>query len=58
MLNIYVKRDRGNRLLAISQPLYTKKVLERFGIAKSHPIVTPIELDALKVLDLAYIEAK
>lgn len=58
VLNIHVKRDRGNRLLAISQPLYTRKVLERFGMADSHPVVTPMEADTPKALDLAYTEAK
>ena len=42
-LGIQIERDRKNRTLTISQPKYAQKILNRFKMADSKPIATPIE---------------
>ena len=58
ILNMQVTRDRKKRQLTLSQPGYTRKVLERFGMTDCHPVATPMEPGAIKVLDRAYKEVK
>ncbi|RZB80703.1 Retrovirus-related Pol polyprotein from transposon TNT 1-94 [Glycine soja] len=42
ILEIEIKRDRKRKLLFLSQELYLRKVLERFGISNSKPVTTPM----------------
>ncbi len=58
ILNMQVTRDQKKRQLTLSQPGYTRKVLERFGMTDCHPVATPMEPGAIKVLDRAYKEVK
>ena len=58
ILNMQVTRDRKKRQLTLSQPRYTRKVLERFGMTDCHPVATPIEPGAIKVLDRVYKKVK
>ena len=58
ILNMQVTRDRKKRQLTLSQPGYTRKVLERFGMMDCHPVATPMEPGAIKVLDRVYKEVK
>ena len=42
-LELELTRDRANKTLHVSQPHYANKVLERFGMEKCKPVVTPME---------------
>ena len=42
ILGIEIKRDRKRKLLYLSQGLYLRKVLERFGMSNSKPVTTPM----------------
>ena len=42
-LGMFIKRDRKNRNLSISQPKYIEAVLEKFGMSDCKPVATPIE---------------
>lgn len=41
-MGIEVIRDRKNRTITLCQKSYLKNVLERFGMANSHPVATPM----------------
>ncbi len=43
MLGVEIYRNRKDRKLFISQSEYTAKILARFGMEKSRPVVTPME---------------
>lgn len=43
MLGIEIQRDQSARKLFINQRLYAETVLERFGMANSKPVATPME---------------
>lgn len=58
VLNIHVRRNRGKRLIFLSQPLYIQTILERFSMTSCHTVATPMEQGTPKALDKAYIEAK
>ena len=42
-LGLEITRDRANKTLHVSQSHYANKVLERFGMEKCKPVVTPME---------------
>lgn len=42
-LGLEITRDRENRVLQVSQERYANKVLERFSMNNSKPVVTPME---------------
>ncbi len=42
-LGLEIRRDRSNKRLHLSQSRYAEKVLERFGMALSKPVVTPMD---------------
>ncbi len=41
-LGLEIRRDRKTKSLHLSQKRYAEKVLERFGMAESKPVVTPM----------------
>ena len=45
-LGMQIRRDRGKRMLSISQPKYIESILERFGMSNCKPVSTPIENNA------------
>lgn len=49
ILGMQITRDRPNRRLHVSQNEYLEHVLERFGMAESKPVSTPIERALAKV---------
>ena len=49
ILGIEISRDRSTRSLVVSQSEYTRNILERFGINKSKPVVTPMEKSYSKI---------
>ena len=49
-LGIEIKRDRTNYILQLTQSTYIAKVLERFEMAKSKPVSTPMTPDFQKSL--------
>ena len=42
ILGIEIKRDRKKKLLYLSEELYLRKVLERFGMSNSKLVTTPM----------------
>lgn len=58
ILNMQITRDRKKRELTLSQPGYTRQVLELFNMADCHPVKTPMEPGVLKALDVEYQRAK
>ncbi len=42
-LGIKIRRDRSKKELHLRQSRYAAKVLERFGMASSKPVVTPMD---------------
>ncbi len=42
-LGLKFRRDRSKKELHLSQSRYAAKVLERFGMASSKPVVTPMD---------------
>ena len=42
-LGMFIRRDRENQILTISQPNYINEVLMRFGMSECKPVATPIE---------------
>ncbi len=42
-LGFEIRRDRSKKILHLSQARYSEKVLERFGILDSKPIVIPMD---------------
>ncbi len=42
-LGLEIRRDRTKKILHFSQSRYAEKVLERFDMTLSKPVVTPIE---------------
>ena len=42
ILGIEIKRDRDKKLLFLSQEMYLKKVLNRFGMLDAKPVSTPL----------------
>ena len=43
LLGVAVQRDRSKRLLTLSQKQYLQDVLERFGLANTRPVATPLD---------------
>ena len=42
ILGVGIKRDRDKKLLFLSQEMYLKKVLNRFGMLDAKPVSTPL----------------
>ena len=42
-LGMFIKRDRENRTISISQPNYVESILARFGMSECKPVATPLE---------------
>ena len=49
-LGIQIYRDRPNRTLRITQSSYIDKILDRFHMADSNPVCTPMEISSSKIL--------
>ena len=41
ILRIYVRRDKKQSKLCLSQETYLRKILDKFGMSNSKPVVTP-----------------
>ncbi len=42
-LGLEIRRDRSKKLLHLSQKRYVEKILQRFGMADSKPVVAPMD---------------
>ena len=49
ILGIEISRDRSTQSLIISQSEYTRNVLDRFGITKLKPVVTPMQKSYIEI---------